>query len=128
MNYNSNKDMYCLVTEGKEYGSEDKNLKAQIAAYAPTGYEYLIQDSYKYYKQTEKYLQTDYLFSKSISSVAENKATLLSKWQEDSVSLTTCKPAEFEALYKKLSKEYLDAGYQKILDERKTVYEADQKK
>ncbi|MCI1982091.1 MAG: extracellular solute-binding protein [Oscillospiraceae bacterium] len=128
MNYNSNSDMYCLVTTGKEYGSEEKNVKGQIAMYAPKGFEYLIEDSYKYFKKTEPYQQTDYLFSKSIPSVAEYKATLLSKWQKDTVILTTCKPSEFDSKYKHLCKEYLDAGYQKILDERKAAYEADQKK
>lgn len=128
MNYSSNADMYALVTAGESYGSDEKDLKAQTVTYAPEGYESLIEDSYRYYKDTEKYLQTDYLFSASIASVAEYKATLLSKWQEDSVALTTCKPGEFDSLYRKLCNEYLDAGYRKILDERGAAYEADQKK
>lgn len=80
MNYSSNADMYALVTAGESYGSDEKDLKAQTVTYAPEGFESLIEDSYKYYKDTEKYQQTDYLFSASIASVAEYKATLLSKW------------------------------------------------
>lgn len=127
MNYNSNKDMFCLVIEGKDYGSDEANLQVQKITYAPKGYEYLIDDSYKFYKETEKYLTTDYLFSKSIASVAEYKETLLSKWQEHSVKLITCKPDEFDALYKQFSKDYLDSGYQVVLDERKAAYEASKK-
>ena len=35
-----------------------------------------------------------------------------------------CKPDEFDALYDELSKKYLDAGYQQIIDERKEMFEA----
>jgi putative aldouronate transport system substrate-binding protein len=34
------------------------------------------------------------------------------------------KPDEFEALYKDLSKKYLEAGYQEIIDERLAAYKA----
>lgn len=51
LNYNSNKDIYCLVTEGKDYGSEDKNVAVQKTTYAPAGFENLITDSYNNYKK-----------------------------------------------------------------------------
>ena len=35
-----------------------------------------------------------------------------------------CKPEEFDALYKQLTKEYNDAGYQELTNERKEAYEA----
>ncbi len=34
-----------------------------------------------------------------------------------------CKPEEFDALYEQYSQEYLNMGYQSILDERKAAYE-----
>ena len=126
MNYNSNKDMYCLVIEGKDYGSEEANLQVQKTTFAPPGFEYLIEQNYKYITETKKYSYPDYLFSTSIPEVAEYSATLLSKWQEYSVALTTCKPEEFDALYEQFSKEYLEAGYQEILDARLAAYEKDQ--
>lgn len=124
LNYGNNKDMYALVIEGRDYGSEEANLQVQINTYAPKGMEYLIEDNYKYTQDTKKYWQRDFLFPSSIASVTEYKATLLSKWQEDCVKLTICKPSEFEDLYTTLTDEYLKAGYQTILDERKSAYEA----
>lgn len=124
LNYNSNKDMWCLVTEGKEYGSEEKNLQVAKTTYAPPGFEHLIQQRFDQMKANREYWYTDYLFSTNIASVAENKATLMEKWQEYYTSLTMCKPEEFEALYAKYSAEYLAAGYQAILDERAAAYDA----
>ena len=34
LNYNANKDMWCLVIEGKELGDEELNVKAQAETYA----------------------------------------------------------------------------------------------
>jgi putative aldouronate transport system substrate-binding protein len=124
LNYNSNKDMWCLVTEGKDLGSEELNLKAQEKTYAPTGYEYLIEDSYKNYQKTKEYLYTDFIFDKSIESLSSLSETLKSKWQVIQVDLINCKPEEFEAKYEAACKEYLDAGYQQVLDEKKEVYES----
>ena len=71
----------------------------------------------------EGYGYTDPQFSVSIDSEAEYSATLLSLWQEYSVELTKCDPAEFDSLYEELSQEFLDAGYQEILDERLEAYQ-----
>ena len=35
-----------------------------------------------------------------------------------------CKPEQFDALYEQKAKEYLEAGYQAVIDERKEKYEA----
>lgn len=37
------------------------------------------------------------------------------------VDLVTCKPEEFDEKYAKACEEYLDAGYQKILDEKQAL-------
>lgn len=124
LNYNSNKDMWCLVTEGKDYGSEEKNLEAQKKTYAPEGFEDLIQQSYDYYQQTKDYKYTDFLFDKSIESLSQYGETLKSKWEVIQVDLITCKPEEFDAKYEAACKEYLAAGYQAVLDEKAEVYAA----
>lgn len=122
-NYNSNKDMWCLVIEGKDYGSDEANLQVQKNTFAPTGFDYLIQDAYTDYQATLKYKYPDFLFNKALATAADN-ANLQSKWQELYARLLTCKPEEFEAQYAAACQEYLDTGYQKVLDEKKAVYQA----
>lgn len=122
LNTNSNKDMYCLVIEGKDYGSEDKNMLVQKTTFAPAGFEFLIEDNYKQITEDKQYWYPDFLFNKPIQSVADNKATLLDKWHEYSAQLIMCKPSEFDALYEKASKDYLNSGYQAVLDERLAAY------
>lgn len=124
LNYNSNKDMWCLVTEGKDYGSDEKNLAVQKKTYAPEGYEDLIQQSYDYYKQTEDYKYTDFLFDRSIESLSSLGETLKSKWEVIQVDLINCKSEEFDAKYDAACKEYLAAGYQQVLDEKAQAYKA----
>lgn len=129
LNYNSNKDMWCLVTESKDYGSEENNLAAQKVTYAPAGFEYLIQENYDYYQNdTKQYQYTDFLFDRSIESISQYGETLKSKWEVIQVDLITCKPEEFEAKYEAACKEYLEAGYQAVLDEKAEVYKEIQSK
>lgn len=123
LNYNSNKDMWCLVIEGKDFGNEELNVKAQAETYAPDGYEELIYKSYENYQKTKDYSYCDYIFSTPIQSVSELSGVLLAKWQEIHTQLVNCKPEEFDALYESCSKEYLDLGYQRIIDEKEQVYQ-----
>lgn len=123
LNYNSNKDMWCLVTESKDYGSAEKNLEAQKTTYAPAGFEYLIQDNHDYYQKDQKeYHYTDYVFTRDIASLSQFAETLKSKWEVIQVDLINCKPEEFEAKYEAACKEYLASGYQAVLDEKKEAY------
>lgn len=123
LNYNSNKDIWCLVIEGKDLGDEELNVKAQEKTYAPAGYEYLIRDSYESFKKYEDTKYTDFIFDRPIESLTQLGESLKSKWQVMQVDLTNCKPEEFDAKYEAACKEYLDAGYQQVLDEKKSVYE-----
>lgn len=123
LNYNSNKDMWCVVIESKDLGSDELNMRAQAKMYAPDGYEFLIEDSYKNAKKYEHLAYHDFIFDKPIVSLTESAESLLSKWQEIQVDLTNCKPEEFEAKYEAACQEYLAAGYQEVLDEKEAAYE-----
>lgn len=124
LNYSSNKDMWCIVIESKDMGSDELNMKVQAKMYAPDGYEFLIEDSYKNAKKYEHLAYHDFIFNKPITSLTESAESLLSKWQEIQVNLINCKPEEFEAKYEAACQEYLAAGYQEVLDEKKEVYDA----
>lgn len=122
LGYNSNVDYWCVVTASKDFGSDEKNLKAQENTYAPTGYEYLIADNTKINKDNSKYAFHDFLFNTAITSETKYSSTLLGKWQAAEVKIVTAKESDFESVYSAASKDYLASGYQEILDEKTKVY------
>lgn len=115
---NNNKDYWCLVVESAQYADKDVNNKANIANWAPAGYENLIEDSQKYYQDYLEYATTDALYSVVLESVAEYKSDLNDLWKELYVKCTMSSEADFEAVYKEASQTFLDSGYQEILDEK----------
>ena len=58
----------------------------------------------------------------AVESESEYSATLLALYQEAYAKLVKCDPAEFDALYEQLAADFLDAGYQEIIDERLEAY------
>ena len=64
------------------------------------------------------------LYSVSMEAMAEYQTTLVEKYKEYRDKLTMCAPEEFDALYAQYAQEFLDAGYQEIIDERLAAYEA----
>ena len=125
--HNNNVDYWMIVTASKSFG----NIEKDIAAINPQG---LPEDFYddilaNYYGQlalyNSGYANSDCLFAASIDAVAEYGTTLKEdKYPSYRDQLTQCKPEEFDALYEKLSKQYLDDGYQKVIDERKQKFDA----
>ncbi|MDO5291656.1 MAG: ABC transporter substrate-binding protein [bacterium] len=118
---NNNKDYWCLVNELQTYDTEEKTYKANLKTLAPAGYEKLIEDAYKYAQDNEKYGILTPIFSKTVESISEYSADLAAMWKEFYVDLITCKPEEFDAKYEKHCKDYLDGGYQAILDEKESL-------
>ncbi len=120
LSQNNNKDYWCLVQEVADYGDEEKNFKANLKTLAPAGYEQLIQDNYDYYKANDNGVVSP-IFTTTVESSAEYAADLTALWLEAYVDLATCKPDEFDSKYEEYSKEYLEAGYQEILDEKQSL-------
>ena len=52
----------------------------------------------------------------------EFQTTLVEKYKEYRDKLTMCKPEEFDALYDQFAKEYAEAGYQAVAEERLAAY------
>lgn len=117
----TNKDYYCLVTEARDTGDDNKNIKIKSMSDAPEGFaDYFIEN----YKASLKSMVTqNFQFDKPVTTLGKNSSTLKSKFQEFGTKLIMCKPSEFESLYEKYSKEYLAAGYQDILDEKAKSYD-----
>ncbi|NLK74676.1 MAG: ABC transporter substrate-binding protein, partial [Clostridiales bacterium] len=120
---NLNKDYWCLVVEGVQYEDPELNRKANIKNWAPAGYEYLIEDAIKYYDEYKEYRTPDTLFSVVIESVADYKAELNDLWKELYVKCVMAPEDKFDQVYEDAKKDFLDAGYQEILDEKREAIE-----
>ena len=124
LNHNMNIDMTCLIHAAKVVGSIEDSIKAIAPQGLPQDFYQPMVDNYYTLKKIadEGNAYSDPIFAVAIESEAEYTATLLSLWQEYYAKLVKCDPAEFDALYAELSQEYLDAGYQEIIDERLEAY------
>ncbi len=120
---NDNADYWCLVNANKTYGSEELNALAAINSYGPAGYEYLIRDTIENITRYKEFYTPDTLFTVPIASLSEYSGDLASLFKELYVKLVISNPSDFDALYRESSKEYLDAGYQAILDEKKEAFD-----
>ncbi len=125
LNYNGNKDMWCLVIEGRDLGDEQLNVQAQAKSFAPEGYEFIIEKSYQNFVNSDEYRYTDYIFSKPVTSLTASAGTLLENWLVHKTELINCKPEEFDAKYEAACADYLSAGYQQVLDEKKQLFDAE---
>lgn len=121
---NNNKDYWCLVDEVAGYGNEELDYKANLSNLAPAGYEYLVEQAYAYDKEIKPYGLVNAIFTKVVQSSSKNAADLNALWQELYVKCATCPADQFEATYEEACKEYLDAGYQEILNEKQALYDA----
>lgn len=125
MNHNCNIDMTCIVRASKVVGD---TVEDAIGAISPQGlpqdFKQMLIDNYYEQKEIADKGQSysDPIFAVALESESEYSATLLSLYQEAFAKLVKCDPAEFDALYDELSKNFLDAGYQEIIDERLEAY------
>lgn len=125
---NDNGDYWCLVNANKKYDSEEEFRKAIVYVNAPVGYEYLIEDILAYNDKYDEYRVPDTCFTVPIATLSEYSSDLAELWKESYVQLVTraTTDEEFESMYEEMKQEYLDAGYQEILDEKKAAYDAGQ--
>ena len=123
LSQNNNKDYWCLVVEDVTYGDAEKDYRANLRLLAPAGYEYLIEQAYNYYQEDAEYGIVTPVFTKVIESISEYSSDLNAMWQEFYVDLATCDPSEFDAKYEEYCQEYLEGGYQDILDEKQEAME-----
>lgn len=125
LNHNCNIDMTCIVHASKVIGDTIEETIGAIAPQnLPQDFKQAMIDNYYELKDIadEGKAYSDPVFAVAIDSEAEYNATLLSIYQEDYAKLVKCAPEEFDALYEELSKDFLDAGYQEIIDERLAAY------
>jgi putative aldouronate transport system substrate-binding protein len=117
---------FCMILNGKEFGSDAKNAEAAAlgSSYSP-GYGDYLKPAYLMGMKDGFF---GYHFDVVISSDAKFSGTLQQKSAEIWVQTITAKPAEFDALYDKLVSEWLSMGGQAVIDERRAAYKAAVKK
>lgn len=120
LSQNNNKDYWCLVQEVVTYDTEEGTYQYNLNSLAPNGYESLIEDNYKYAQENADYGIITPIFTKAVEATKEYSGDLNALWQEACADLGTCDPSEFDAKYEEYCQEYLDAGYQEILDEKQS--------
>lgn len=124
--FNNSKDYWCVTIEARSAGTIEETIAANAPQGLPEDFTQDIIDNY--YNQVaawEKgWVPVDCMFATEISAVNEYQGDLVSKYVEFRDALTMCKPEEFDALYEKYAQEYLDAGYQEVIDERLAAYNA----
>lgn len=121
LSQNNNKDYWCLVQEVQNYGDKETTLKANKSLLAPEGYDWIVEETYDLCEAGADGGLITPIFTKAVESTAEYSTDLNSLWQEAYVDCVTCSPEEFEAKYEEYCEEYLDAGYQEILDEKQSL-------
>ena len=126
LNHNNNIDMTCLVHASKKVGTIEQTIAQMSPAGLPQDFTQALIDNYYALKALadEGKAYSDPVFAVAIESESEYSAALLSLWQEYYAKLIKCAPEEFEGLFEQYSQEFLDAGYQEVIDERLEAYEA----
>lgn len=125
LNHNMNIDMTCLVHASKVVGTIEQTIAATSPKGLPQDFTEQIVGQYKLLEKEAEagHVYPDPFFATAVESESEYAATLLSLYQVDYAKLVKAKPGEFDALYEKLSKEFLDAGYAEVIAERLAAYE-----
>lgn len=126
--YSNNKDYWNLVMNIRAAGTIEDVIRANMPADVPNAEE-LVQgviDNFNAQEQLAKegYSVKDCLYSTSIEAEAEYQETLLNDYKEFRDKIVMCDPADFETTYEQYSKEFADAGWQEIVDERTEAYKA----
>lgn len=125
--HNNNVDMWCLVeASAAATGDAEKDIKAC----APAGYpdsDVFADAIWANYQGQMKCFEAgmvapDCKFAVTIEASDEYKDTLFTKYAELRDKIVTGSVADFEANYEAASKEYLEAGYQDIIDEKADAY------
>lgn len=123
---NNNKDYFCIVVESKTLGNIEDDVKLNAPVNYPDSDDFYTQLLENYNGMVAMadsgYVNSDCNFAVVISAQSEYQQVLLDKYTEYRTKLTTCSADEFDALYDQYSQEYLDAGYQAIIDERGEAY------
>ena len=126
MGFNNNKDYWCITIEARQAGTIEDVISNNLPHDLPQDFT---QDIIGWYYDKCKVRDAGWaianaLYSVSMEAEAEYQTVLVNLYKEYRDKLTMCAPEEFDALYSQFAQEYLDAGYQEVIDERAEAYAA----
>ncbi|MCI2049885.1 MAG: extracellular solute-binding protein [Lachnospiraceae bacterium] len=124
MGYNNNQDYWSFITNLRSLGSAEKDLVSQLPTGLPDDFSQEVLDYYNARLDASKagLSIVDPIYTVAIDAETENSGSLLELYKEYRNKIVMAKTADFESTYKELSQQYLDAGYQSIVDERDQAY------
>lgn len=125
--YNNNADYVAPVTASRILGDPEADIRASFPTNLPQTDE-LVDHILTYYntrvEQAEEGLAiVPCMFATVINAETEYRDSLASLYVQYRDELTMCDPDDFDTLYDQRAQEYLDAGYQAIIDERGEAYD-----
>ncbi|WYP26806.1 extracellular solute-binding protein [Alkalihalobacillus sp. FSL W8-0930] len=121
LSMNNNKDYWALVTEAPYFETEELTRKAMESFWSPPGFEYIVDDMFKYQDETREYSIQDPLFTVVIDSQNDYQADLNALFQELYLMVVMGPEDKFDENYEAAKERYLNAGYQQILDEKQAA-------
>ena len=124
MGFNNNKDYWCVTIEARQAGTIEDMISNNLPHDLPQDFT---QDVVKWYNDKCKVRDAGWAidnakFGVAMEAEGEFQTTLVEKYKEYRDKLTMCKPEEFDALYDQFAKEYAEAGYQAVAEERLAAY------
>ncbi|MDO5327643.1 MAG: extracellular solute-binding protein [Clostridia bacterium] len=124
--FNNNKDYWCITIEARQAGTIEDLIKNNLPHDLPQDFtEDIIQWYYdKVAVKDAGWAIDNAKWSVTMEAESEYQTVLVNLYKEYRDKLTMCAPEEFDALYAQYAQEYLDAGYQEIIDERAEQFEA----
>lgn len=126
MGFSNNKDYWCITIEARNAGTIEDMIKNNLPHDLPQDFtEDIIQWYYdKVAVKNAGWAIDNAKWSVTMEAEGEYQTVLVNLYKEYRDKLTMCAPEEFDALYAQYAQEYLDAGYQEIIDERAEQFAA----
>ncbi|MCD7833649.1 MAG: substrate-binding domain-containing protein [Lachnospiraceae bacterium] len=122
--YNNSIDYWCIVTASRSTGTIEETIEASLPQNLPQNFNDDVIQHYYNQVQVADYgwAVTDCMFGDSLESVTEYQETLVNLYIELRDKLVVASEDEFDSLYEEYSQQYLDAGYQEVIDERLALF------
>lgn len=120
---NQNREYWCLVREDVLCGT-GAGTDALLSALVPNGWLDLMQRHYGYEQDQAAFRVTAPLFTRAVPARADHWRELFELWQQAFIDCTTCPPDRFDEVYQSYCTQYLDSGYEEILQQKQSLLDA----
>jgi putative aldouronate transport system substrate-binding protein len=116
-----------IILNGRPYDTLEKVITAQVLGWLPMDDRYTMNTFLTHYRQLEKDGVPPVRIANPPDSLNKLGPMLLDKAEEFIKQLIMAKPADFDALYDKLLKEWLDLGARQVKEDMLKQYDAEHK-